>query len=320
MKKRWKAWLSFVLVMVLSVSFSVPVSASSSVQWKLYRSSSTSNTTFRSSQAEYVRIVDFDTYVTRYTVSGSNVDILASSQGFVSLYYFRLSSFFPPADSATYRIRCSRFSGTYSNIVFSSSASAVYNPYFLIGSYSDMYSDTGTPFRLSYNSFYYDVINEACSLWFVMPVYHSDGLSTFSFSVSYTVGDIYYSTFGTDISINESIDKMDADLISSFKEQTDTLTNGYSNDQMEGDNKKLADSMSSYEHAESQVTDQSVEYIDAVTFFDPTTHLQLMSCITYTSTFLQNLFVALGDWSILIMIALSLAFALMLIGWFKYRK
>ncbi len=102
--------------------------------------------------------------------------------------------------------------------------------------------------------------------------------------------------------------------------QTNTLTGGYDNSGMENTNKQLADSLASYDQTESQVTDQSVAYIDAVTFFDPTTHLQLMTSITYVSTFLQNLFVALGDWSVLVMISLSLAFALMLIGWFKYRK
>lgn len=102
--------------------------------------------------------------------------------------------------------------------------------------------------------------------------------------------------------------------------QTNTLTGGYDNSGMESTNKQLADSLASYDQTESQVTDQSVAYIDAVSFFDPTTHLQLMTSITYVSTFLQNLFVSLGDWSVLVMISLSLAFALMLIGWFKYRK
>lgn len=102
--------------------------------------------------------------------------------------------------------------------------------------------------------------------------------------------------------------------------QTNTLTGGYDNSGMENTNKQLADSLASYDQTESQVTDQSVAYIDAVSFFDPTTHLQLMTSITYVSTFLQNLFVSLGDWSVLVMISLSLAFALMLIGWFKYRK
>lgn len=94
----------------------------------------------------------------------------------------------------------------------------------------------------------------------------------------------------------------------------------FDNAGMEDTNRQLASYLSSYDQTEAQITDQSVGYIDAVSFFDPTTHLQLMTSVTYVSTFLQNLFTALGDWSVLVMIALSLAFALMLVGWFKYRK
>lgn len=152
-------------------------------------------------------------------------------------------------------------------------------------------------------------------------------------------GAIWLSTYfvdsvsGTDLnnqtnSINNNItsnitnqtNSINNNINQATQNQTNTLTGGYDNSGMENTNKQLADSLASYDQTESQVTDQSVAYIDAVSFFDPTTHLQLMTSITYVSTFLQNLFVSLGDWSVLVMISLSLAFALMLIGWFKYRK
>lgn len=120
--------------------------------------------------------------------------------------------------------------------------------------------------------------------------------------------------------ISNQTNSINNNINQATQNQTNTLTGGYDNSGMENTNKQLADSLASYDQTESQVTDQSVAYIDAVSFFDPTTHLQLMTSITYVSTFLQNLFVSLGDWSVLVMISLSLAFALMLIGWFKYRK
>lgn len=102
--------------------------------------------------------------------------------------------------------------------------------------------------------------------------------------------------------------------------QTDTLANGYNNSQMNNSNQNLSNSMNEYNSSETQLTDQSVGFIDDVTFFDPTTHMQLLTCVTFASSWLQSLFVSLGDWGILIMISLSLTFGLMLVGWFKYRK
>lgn len=121
-------------------------------------------------------------------------------------------------------------------------------------------------------------------------------------------------------SLNQATQNQTNSLNQATQNQTNTLTGGYDNAGMEQTNKELQSSLATYEQSESQVTGQSVAYIDAVTFFDPTTHLQLMTSVTFISSFLQDLFVALGDFSVLVTIALSLAFALMLVGWFKYRK
>lgn len=149
----------------------------------------------------------------------------------------------------------------------------------------------------------------------------SSKLGPGNFQLTYTlpVSFDFQRSPGQDVSSLDISDQTAA-LEQATEKQTDTLTNGYDNTGMNADNDRLSASLDGYEDAESQVTDQSVDFIDAVTFTDPTTHLQLMTAVTWTSTFLQNLFVALGDWSVLVTIALSLAFALMLIGWFKYRK
>lgn len=301
----------------------MPVCASSSsVEWKFYKygyDNQTSN--LSSANALFARVVTAERYNNNYAVSGSQINVSGSSDSYVIIHYYRIVQLAGASSLKPYRIKCSQISASCGSFTPSSSNNVFFlNPYFLIGSSSDVYADTAIPFKSLYYDLYYDVTNEPCCLWLAVPVFYPISPSSYNFSVTYSFSSIYSSEYGTDISINQSIDKLDSDLVSSFNQQTETVTNGYDNSGMNASNDKLASSMSSFDDAEAQVTDQSVEYIDAVTFFDPTTHLQLMSCITYTSTFLQDLFVALGDWSILIMIALSLAFALMLIGWFKYRK
>lgn len=154
---------------------------------------------------------------------------------------------------------------------------------------------------------------------FDVDLYASFSVYPYRYS-SASSSDIQNQTTSINNSITNQTNSINNNINQATQDQTNTLTGGYDNSGMENTNQQLADSLASYDQMEAQVTDQSVGYIDAVTFFDPTTHLQLMSSVIYASTFLQNLFVALGDWSVLVVISLSLVFALMLIGWFKYRK
>lgn len=118
------------------------------------------------------------------------------------------------------------------------------------------------------------------------------------------------------IQFYNSGDVQSSDIVS----QTDELTTGFNNSGMDSSNTALSGALTEYDNLEKEATDQSVGFIDDVSFFDPSSQVQLMTCITYCSSWLQSLFVALGDWSILVMVSLSLTLGLMLVGWFKYRK
>lgn len=181
-------------------------------------------------------------------------------------------------------------------------------------------------------------------LYYIQPFYSNylpvSSSSSTKFTYSYTTSlfDAYYASDKASLSvadlnnqtnsINSNLNQatqnqtnsINNNLNQATQNQTNTLTGGYDNSGMEATNRQLASSIASYDQAEANITDQSVDYIDAVTFFDPSTHLQLMTAVTFVSTFLQNLFVAIGDWSVLVMISLSIAFALMLVGWYKYRR
>lgn len=102
--------------------------------------------------------------------------------------------------------------------------------------------------------------------------------------------------------------------------QTDQLTNGYDSSSITSSNNALSGSIAEFTGAESQITDQSFGFIDQVQFYDLNMQPQLLACITFCSSWLQSLFVNIGDWGILVMVSLSLGFGLMLIGWFKYRR
>lgn len=118
----------------------------------------------------------------------------------------------------------------------------------------------------------------------------------------------------------DEIEQNTENTTNAINDQTDTLTDGYDNSQIEQSNTQLADSMQDYDSQQAEITDQATGYIDDVAFVDPSSQVQLAAAITYSASWLQSLFVNLGDWGILVVVSLSLAFAFMLIGWYKYRK
>lgn len=115
-------------------------------------------------------------------------------------------------------------------------------------------------------------------------------------------------------------DEVDSTVMREITEdQTNTVTKGYDNSGMENTNDSLSSSLSDYDEKEGQITDQSVGYIDDAAFISPSSNATILASISFCTSWLQSLFVNLGDWSILVTVSLSLALGLMLIGWFKYR-
>lgn len=358
MKKRWKAWLSFVIALVLSVSFSVPVCASS-VSGPVQ--SFTYDIDLSRSDISYVNCnygtVEYNEIV-RPSVASSS-DYITSEEWYFHYYDYIGGSIMTSSDVYAYQVRVvfRRSSGTSRHVLWqdifldswnnleSSNVNCILSTdktdsatFWLVNDYAVTRLYYGL---LSYCEHWRTYFSSTTSISDFLSSYSLKGTLELSFTPYTETGYLQAIADNTketnkqlvnvntklnnlhNMTVTETRNQTDAinkNITQETQKQTDTLTNGYDNSGLNSDNDRLASSMDSFDSAESQVTDQSVSYIDSVTFFDPTTHLQLMSCITFTSTFLQNLFVALGDWSVLVMIALSLAFALMLIGWFKYRK
>lgn len=336
MRKRKSVWISLIMIFVLTFSFSLSVYAYPE-SWVQF-SKGTSATVNRSlSDAAY------------YVINHSSQYIKSDGSYFTGqyrYYYWRLATLGSPHTWES-RFRVNRLSVSVGTSSGSGGVAPEGKAVFFIGSTSEILQGdaVSVPFG-SGGTYYFDSTGDYVYLWVQQSVWYSTGgTSSPSLtvnSITYSFDSVEYTAFGSgqgintainettsainkqtnsvNSSINNQTNSINNTITEETRIQTDTLTNGFDGSGMDADNNKLASSMSSYEDAESQLTDKSVGYIDAVTFFDPTKHLQLMSCITYTSTFLQNLFVALGDWSVLISISLSISFALMLIGWYKYRK
>lgn len=103
------------------------------------------------------------------------------------------------------------------------------------------------------------------------------------------------------------------------QQQTNTLTNGFDNSSMNNANASLSSSLTGYDQKEGQVLNQGISYIDGATFIKPSSNATILASISFCTSWLQSLFVNLGDWSLLVTVSLSLSLGLMLIGWFKYR-
>lgn len=219
-------------------------------------------------------------------------------------------------------------------------------PVFLLGTDSEVLSGTAPVVNGSTTSSirFYDPDAVGFVRFWLRGIIFYDG-STPSVSinnVSVSYNDWFYRFFGTDDAINQSLldinssvssqtssinNKIDSQtnsinnqIAQKTEEQTEDLTNGYDNSQIVNANTQLAGSMDDYEAMESQVSDQAGGYIQNVEFFDPTANTSIMSGITLTGSFLQSLYANMHDWSAVILVSLSLTFALMLIGWFKFRR
>lgn len=127
-------------------------------------------------------------------------------------------------------------------------------------------------------------------------------------------------TGATKDAVNQQGEAIQQEIADQTQQQTDHLENGFNNGGMESSNKDLNDSLTGYDQKESEISDQATGYIDSATFVNPAGTVQVMAAISFTTSWLQSLFVNLGDWGILVMVSLSLTFALMLVGWFRFRK
>lgn len=134
---------------------------------------------------------------------------------------------------------------------------------------------------------------------------------TFTYSITLTNQLLdFYATSDVDSAVlNEAI-----------TQQTQTVTSGYDNAGMENSNTALSSSLTDYNQKEDAITDQSVGYIDSAAFIKPSSNATLLTSISFATSWLQSLFVNLGDWSLLVTISLSLSLGLMLIGWFRFRR
>lgn len=120
--------------------------------------------------------------------------------------------------------------------------------------------------------------------------------------------------------INSQSNALQDKIAQETQKQTDSLENGYNNNGMESSNDDLDSALSDYDQKEDELTGQAGTLIDAITFTDSSPPGQVLAAITFTSSFLQSLFVNMGDWNFVVVVALSLVFGLMLVGWFRFRK
>lgn len=306
MKKRLRRFVTILLVLTLAVSFSLPVQAAPVIKTITFTNRYASMIFYGAPVPDPLNAGQYRLPVT--VVWDLGVPFSLSSGNSTFSY-----KFVAPSGSFTYSYGSGAVSPSPFNVRYAvgpaPSVSTVDDLVSIKSGYGSLYLSPGDYYLYYVASF---VVTVKSNLF----PYSSD------FRLTSSGRGFQYELLRTGSQDVTSIDISDqtAALEQATEKQTDTLTNGYDNTGMNADNDRLSASLDGYEDAESQVTDQSVDFIDAVTFTDPTTHLQLMTAVTWTSTFLQNLFVALGDWSVLVTIALSLAFALMLIGWFKYRK
>lgn len=350
MKKGMSILLTFVLVMSFAFSFSVPVVATS-LGWSHYRDHSSGTLSLSGISPAYVQFYDAEQYITgssgRYYATGSS-----SSAGYsdstlfytntVARYAWGLYNVYPagyygnvgdflcrllnlnlsvgslPSSSNIYEVSCFFALGSDADLVASDFPSA-----FLY--YGSSINAPSVTFRANAN------VNHR--LFFVCDVFYRQGnASDITFpSVTYSFDSIDFSTYGSTYSMENAINGVNSTLknqtnsinntiTQQTQQQTNSLENGYDNSGMNNSNDQLSGSLDQYDQAESQITDQAHSYIEDISLSAPTYASGILSAISFSASFLQSLFVNMDDFNLVIVLALTLTFVSMLIGWFRFRK
>lgn len=105
-----------------------------------------------------------------------------------------------------------------------------------------------------------------------------------------------------------------------FHSQTSTLTNGYDNSSFNSANNRLDASIQQYDKAETDIFDSVKGNITGFTIPDFTSNVQVLSAISFSSSWLQKLFDALGLFNLPITVSLVMIFVLMLLGYYRVRS
>lgn len=338
MKKGLSVCISCLLVLMLSVSFSLPVYAYDVVDQFCYTDNVEKSASVISN--DFIRIqipsrVDSQSDVEPYNFSGTHDIVFRFSDNVLGEQsaFERVSSsdfdYFALWGALKYTLEPSVYFYGLDSGVSGSVSAQVDSVDMVIGGHTfplTLHSN-GTVF-IDFGTEYYPVIYLGHSISFILHCSYSGYVLRYDTSSSPTPASVRLSsTLSTQYKSLSYMDGymwhfFDSGVVSSndIKEQTDTLTNGFDNSGMIDTNAQLSGAIDDYDKNQDAITNDSVGFIDAVEFFNPSNSPPILAGITLCGSFLQSLFVNLGDWSSVVLVSLSLTFGLMLVGWFKFRK
>lgn len=334
-----------ILVQALSFSFRSDALNPSS-EWGQSIGSYSGTTNLSWSNAGYYSIISSGQYLT--SAGGSSFTYYPSYEGssgtspghgsitgprtygyFTAGYYYVYWPLYRHYPTIGYQYRINGLSISHGSTSGIDDDSIIY----MFGSDSDIVNGTAQPIYIdnpSNSSWITPVVDSSRYLIWLRATVFIDSSSDPDISinnVSCSFSSIDSRFYSGDIAVQESllniedaINQDQAGVVDAIQDQTQEVTDGYDNSQITNDNQQLADAMQDYDNSQSAAVGDSTGYIDDVSFFDPSSSVQVMSGITLTGSFLQSLFENLGQWGAVVMVSLSLTFGLMLVGWFKFRK
>lgn len=341
--------LSVLLVMVLVVSFSVPVeAATTSIGSDVYEVNVKGSPVFCSNDVSSVYLSDI--YKVQYNHNDGYFAVPVTFSYRLPIQTWNGSTYSLPSGSDTLRVylpfkvtpsvsvSASSYSGSVSylsvtgaalscfgdsrDVVLTSNASGTVSCYADVFYKPGLRSVNNSSMVLTVNALLSGVVYGKSSSTVSDHITFNPSIKcVFGSAGNYTVRFYDYASGDVTVSdIQNQTDSINNNITKQTQQQTNTLTGGYDNSGMEDSNTALSGSMNDYHEKESQVTDQATSFIDGVEFIDLSAQAQLLTGITFASSFLQSLFVSLGDWGILVIFSLSVTLAFMLVGWFKFRR
>lgn len=120
--------------------------------------------------------------------------------------------------------------------------------------------------------------------------------------------------------LKTSIDNMSQAVQNKLQSVGDTITNGYDNSSIQNENSELSGAVDELDQAEKEVLDDVTGYIEGFEYpaFDNLSG-GLLGAIAFFGGFLQSVFLAMGDFGLIITFSLTMIFVLIIVGYHRIR-
>lgn len=200
-----------------------------------------------------------------------------------------------------------------------------------ISAVADAVNDLAAAMEPHYNNVLtqlHHITEQLHAFWDQLAAMYNDTILPHMTSQTDRIVDALGNMTGLGSTVNSAIDRLIAsdsqkfgflkgELVNNADKNTDQVVNGYDDSSLTSENDKLSDAITEYEEVEKELFDQASDNLSSFEFQNPFD--QFTAPLADISYFLNGIYYGLGSFNIAIGFSLTLAIALLCIGWYRFR-